>query len=229
MNWILENLNLIIILFILTFVIFGMIRGFFAQLEGFIVTITAFIFASIFAKPLLNFFSEKTSLVSNLSQSISQFISNSFPPLSSIEMSTVNDSLASLPLPANVVSSIQRSLDLSQSESINLCDVIGGSLAGYIVLALCYFAVFIAVKIIFKFIRIFAVFIRRIQLLKLTDIILGAALGFIKSILIIYAVTFLINLLPFSWLESIKQAIDSSFVLKFMSEHNLFSWLIGMI
>ena len=116
----------------------------------------------------------------------------------------------------------------SEALPVTLSSLLSLLFAYYIMIAISFIVLFILVKLIFIIISSFlpkATFTP----LKVVDKILGGAIGLFKAAVVVYLLLLIISLLPASFMAPVNENIQSSVLVKYLSDTNLLGKFFGKL
>ena len=111
----------------------------------------------------------------------------------------------------------------------NIGDYLSNLLAHYIILLLAFVILVIVSKILLTLVSKVLKKIVELPGLKDIDRFLGVLWGIAKAAIIIFALMFIIELVPGDSLIEVKKAIDTSIVASFLQEYNAVTYAISWI
>jgi len=218
--------DIIIIVLLLLFLIIGFASGFFKQLVGVLGGMVALVAAFLLCKPAANLIFENTEWMPSLANVIADAL---HLPDTTVEAQNITSALIDVNVPGFIKTSVIDIAEKLNEATVNISVIVSQTIAKYIIIIACFFLILILVKILSKFLKGLANHIKNIPVIGIVDRILGLVLGLIRGVLLVYMLLFLIDLLPFSFLDTVKTAISSSGIANFMIQHNIFIMLFSLI
>ncbi|HBK01622.1 MAG TPA: hypothetical protein DDY77_01135 [Clostridiales bacterium] len=219
------GLDLVIGIILLIYGIIGIVKGFFKELLGFIGTTVSFIVAAIFCVKLATLVIENTAW----DDSLATLIAGNFPN-DEVALSALPDALSSLNIPFFLNTPIIDYATSLNTETVVVSAVIGGTAAKYIMIAASFLAIVLAVKIICAIIGgIMKALKTALPFIKGFDRLLGLLLGIVKGAVFVCGLLYLLELIPISQLDFLREEVASSALATFLSKNNLFVWLTSLI
>ncbi len=228
-NWVLNNLDLVLILLILGFSAIGAFRGFFAQLGGTLTTIIGIIVAIFLSKGLMALLCKFTNFDDALYNSFIQFINNKYSFLSSVELSKLETTVTSLPFPEAVRNSVLNFCNSQNASVVNVGEALATYLAQYAILLICFIIIFILVKLGFFLLRRFGENLREIEIVRKVDTVLGAFLAVFSLYRKLSLIFLIISIIPFGFLHGLSVAVSSSHIATFITNFNFFGFVLSLV
>ena len=197
------NTNIIIIAIILLFTFLGYKRGLIKVAINLCTFIIAIIIALLFYKPIANVIISNT----NIDESIQTAITESILP---DDMSSTEEVEIYTELP-NII--------LKNSE--NTVESISNSFSTIIIETACLLIIFIAIKIVLKFITVLADLIAKLPILNQFNKLGGTLYGILEGVFIVFVGFALISLIAPLIDVSILNSINDSTIGSILYNHNL--------
>lgn len=208
-------INVIALVFVLGFALYGLIRGFAKTFISMFGTIFSILFAILLCSSVATFLESKFSFVSTLSNSLTGVIGNIFGkeamdiPLSyateeTMRTAGVNGLLIKLVLSIKANGTYPPETTLGQ--------VICPTFAYYIVLIISVLALFIVFKIIFIVIGNIIRKAYNIKIVERLDRTFGFVLGFISGVIYFETIVMIIGAIPIGALQELYVLIENSSV-----------------
>ncbi len=219
--------DFIIIVFLLFFVVYGLIRGFLKQVMGLLSTVAAFIVAYIFCDNVANLLFDKTPI----GTSIAGWIQSLFGDSWNVEKSAseLSEFIASQNWPTFLSQAVIKAAESLDSATVNFAEVAGKTIAKYLLVSASFIALSLVCKLVFWLLEKLLSLIISHTPIKVVDKILGVLLGLAKGYLIISLVLFIVGLFSFEPADNFKAVLNQSAICSFFTEHNVFAWLFGKI
>lgn len=228
-SWVLENLNLIIILTFAGYGVYGLFKGFFGQLAGALATLIAIIIATMFSKALYSVVVKATPVDDFFLEKFSLWANNRFPSLKSVDAGKLSETVSSLPFPSIVKNTLNSLAGTADGGTVDLCMAVAQTFANYATLIICFVILFIAVKLILFFFRKMAKQLRTFTGFRLTDSAFGICLSLFQAFRFFSGIFFVVNFIPFSFMDTLKGAVADSSLATLITNYNLYAWLFGLI
>ena len=208
--------NLIIIGIIVVFLFIGFIKGFFSELLGIVGSVLSIVLAAVFCNALADFLIDKTEIFDWLKNGIASV----FPSdISSIE---------GLNLPEFIVNLINSYL--SSDDGITLAEAISTTISKLIISFASFFIILLAVKLaVFILSKVLKALADSIKVIGVTNRLLGALLGIIKGLLIVCGALYLIEIIPFEFLNGVRELADQSVLAQFFIKYNIYVLIFAII
>ena len=207
--------SLVILGLFLIFIIVGLVKGFFRQLFGFIGTIASFVLAALFCGKLVDYLVANTDFYVSVKGFFESFLH--IDPSATME---------SLDLPDFIRTFVEQYLAECGGE---LSEALSSSLARLTLLFGSFLAIALAVKIVcFILGKIFNSIAKSFSLVNAVNRALGAVLGLVKGYLFVCAVLFLIELIPFEFMNAIKEQIALSPVASVILSFNVYGLIFSL-
>lgn len=208
--------NLIIIGIIVVFLFIGFIKGFFSELLGIVGSVLSIVLAAVFCNALADFLIDKTEIFDWLKNGIASV----FPSdISSIE---------GLNLPEFIVNLINSYL--SSDDGITLAEAISTTISKLIISFASFFIILLAVKlVVFILSKVLKALADSIKVIGVTNRLLGALLGIIKGLLIVCGALYLIEIIPFEFMNGVRELVDQSVLAQFFIKYNIYVLIFAII
>jgi len=177
---------------------------------GLIAVIVAIILSLILYKPVTNIIIEKTEFDEGIENAIIEKFSVEAPEGAEVRYT-------------GILSQLETELGnaVNQTQNEVVYETVG-AMAEKVINLIVFIVIFTAVRVIMFALTFVADAITSLPILKQLDDIGGILYGFIKALLIIYAVLAVVNLIvTFTASTAISEAISSSYVTKFFYDNNL--------
>ena len=219
------GLDLVIGVILLIYGIIGIVKGFFKELLGFIGTTVSLVIAALFCVKLATLIIENTAW----DDSLATLIAGNFPN-DEVAISALPDILSSLNIPFFLNTPIIDYATSLNTETVVVSAVIGGTAAKYIMIAASFLAIVLAVKIVCAIIgALMKALENALPPLKHFNRLLGLLLGVVKGAVFVCGLLYLLELIPISQLDFLREEVASSALATFLSQNNLFVWLTSLI
>ena len=217
--------DLVFIGLLLLFAIFGLAKGFAAQLLGFIGGVVCFVLAIMLAAKTEVFLQNTFALTDTLSN----FYKNSLPNL--FDNSMLNMTLEEFQsyvqtnwgVPQFILKLLVDLLNGGVPSTTLVIDTLAPALGYYTALAAGFLAIYIVLRLLFAIITKQVGNLVKVPVLGTVDRVLGLVLGVARGLLTALIVLSIINVTPFSFLTDIKIAIENSKVVSLFAGIDIFS------
>ena len=213
----------IVVLVILAFlVINGFRKGFLRILLTTFSLVITLLLAAALVKPVSEFISTKTSIGTGIEEKVEDFISEKMEKVTNAKEDEIIDSL---PLPAFLKKSLQENNTITKYKEQGVTsfkEYAVKNITNIIVKAMSYLALMIIIFLLLRLLLMLTKFINKVPIIGGVNRILGAVLGLIEGLLIVWALCLLI--MTFSGSEfgaTCMEVINKSTVLKFIYDNNL--------
>ena len=113
--------------------------------------------------------------------------------------------------------------------TLTLNEIISPVIAYYVVCIISAVGLYIIFKILFYILGKFIESFRKIKVFGTVDSILGVVLGLIRGVIIIQIATIIISIIPIGFLQNLYISIESSSILSFINNINLFELIFTKI
>lgn len=219
------SVDIVIWAILLIYGIIGIVKGFVKELLGFVGTTVSFVVAAIFCVNIANFIMGKTTW----DESLCSLIASNFPN-DEVALSDLPSKITELNIPSFLSTPIVDYAASLNTDPVVVSSVIGGTAAKYIMIAASFLAVVIAIKLACTIIgKIMKAIGRVLPTIKLVDRMLGLLLGAIKGAVFVCGILYMLELLPISQLDFLREEVASSAIASFLSKYNLFVWISSLI
>lgn len=226
---ILNNLDLILVALFIVFIIIGAIRGMFSQLVGSISTMVALIFATVFCKVLYALVIKLPFFSNNYYNLVFNFATKTFPGLAEVSASDIPNAVSGLPLISAIKSSILNYAESDASLKVNLNVYIAKAVTNYTALAISFLLIFALLKLLFILLKKIGKSLREYNSIKTVDNVLGGIVGAFGLFRRLSFILFVIKIIPFSFLNELKQGIANSIIANFITTHNIVEWILSVL
>ncbi|MBP5372928.1 MAG: CvpA family protein [Clostridia bacterium] len=209
--------DIVIIAILLIFFIVGMVKGFLKQALGLVGTLAAFIIAFYFCRQLADFIIANTTFKAQLAAGIADFLGL---PDTMVEAENATAALADTNLPAFIISAIDTYIQDLNETTVNISVVVSEALSEYIIVFASFIVIFIGVKIASLLLRLLTSMVKKIKAVKFVDKLIGAAVGLVQGLLIVYTLLYLVDILTFDFMVPVQEAVANSQLATYLSEYN---------
>lgn len=231
----------IVLIFVLAFLAFFVFRG---HRKGFLrAALTTFSFVIVialstaFTTPVSNFL-ENTFVGNKVENSVSNFVESKVEDFIGEDGGSISESeedtfLESLPLPSFIQNNLKTSNTLEEYAQLQVKSFEEYTTAKFteiIISAIAYVLVMIIAWILIRLILKFAGFINKIPIIGGLNRFLGALLGFLEGLLILWALGLvIIAFSSTSFGSAAVETIQSNALLDFIFDNNLLVVMFGML
>lgn len=200
----------------------GLLEGFVKAFLSFFIVIVAAVAAKLFSPSLVNLIKTKTTLYTNISQSISQKMSLVFT--SSATTSDVTDSAQLHNIPQSLSKYLEKFITSTNKTVGSLSQAFGENAANIIVTAISFIIILLAVIIVCKLIVLILDKVMSLPVLNTFNKFGGLIIGIVKGALFAVVIaTVLYSLNVFLQLDVLSTAINNSVLIKYFYMSFLFS------
>lgn len=224
--------DIVALLFLALFALFGFIRGFAKSFLSVFGTIIAIVLAVLLAPALTELLQTLFSLINVVADSISGVLSNIFgEQLMNMDLSQASEEvLASSGLAGFIVKIVfQVKSDGEIPLDTTLNQIIGPTFAYYVVLIISAVVLFVLFKILFIVLRKVVKLAYAFPLVKNVDKLLGAVFGFVNGIFNLELVILAISIIPIALFQDIYAGIQASILANFIEDINLYGLLLNAL
>ena len=216
--------DIIIIAFLALCIVYGLIRGCFSQIVALLGGFAALILAFVFCKPLAELVIKNTNWLTSLAAKVADTL---HLPDTEVEAQEITAALSDLSLPVFVKSSVQELVEKLNVATVNVGQVVSQTIARYIIIDLAFVLIWLLVKIASKVLKKIAKGLKKTRLIGPIDRVLGSLIALLRGLILLYILLFLLNLLPFEFLNAARDAVAISAVAGFLTKYNLFIIIIA--
>ncbi|MBQ3166165.1 MAG: CvpA family protein [Clostridia bacterium] len=221
-----NSMDTIVLLIIVGFLIYGLARGFMKQVIGLICIAASFILAYTLSGVLCNAICNGTTIDEGLATSIRGIFSTVDV---TINKADTLETLSVLNLPEFLNSAILKYAEKIPFDEFNLAQIISETVTRYVLSGGSFMIILIVSRLLLILVKKLLSFIVDHTPLKVVDRILGAVVGLVKGILIVYLGVFLLSVIPIEGLNGVKELLSTSVIANFFMSYNLFGWLLGLL
>ncbi len=215
-----KYLVFIVIAILLIGIIVGVVKGFTNMLFETATTFVSLIFAAILCSPVANAICKNEKLMTGLTDKIASVmklkeLANKIP--------STDDYLKNINLPDVIKDKIASGILSGASKtSLNLANATAEFIAKLIIHIACFIVLFILAVVVLKLLDKFFDLVNKLPGLKQANKLLGAALGLVLALFIVWIAFALVTLLgATSFGSSMLQAISDNKFLSFLYNNNL--------
>ena len=219
--------DIVCLVIIAIFAIINGKKGLMGQIFKVACTVGALLLAYFFSEPLTAFVTDTFKLDALLSEKIHGLFDKGGAYLNEVTPENLQAVLAELKLPDFITELALNSINTGAFANIG--DYLSNLLAHYIILLLAFVILVIVSKILLTLVSKVLKKIVELPGLKDIDRFLGFLWGIAKAAIIIFALMFIIELVPGDSLIEVKKAIDASIVASFLQEYNAVTYAISWI
>lgn len=208
-------------------------KGLTKQVLGIAVTIGSLLIAYFFCDEVLRLADKLFSVSDKLAGALLNAGKNNEALNAAVSTESLAAAIQSMNLPQFIGDFAGKALATATQSYATIGQFLTHILSHYILIAVFFIITWILARIILSLIKKLLVNIVNLPGLNAIDKILGLVLGLIKGILILYALIYVVEILPNSIgnIESIKNALGESIIGGLLKQYNLvsvaFTWLVG--
>lgn len=225
-------INIIALIFVVGFALYGLIRGFAGTFLSMFGTILSILFSILLAPTVTSFLESQHSFVTTMSGKLSGILTNIFGDevMNLTLESASKESIKNLGLSTliiNLVLSFKKDGTIPINTTLN--QIICPTFAYYVVLIISAIGLFIIFKLIFI---VIANIIRKsynIQIIEKTDKVLGFILGLISGVIYFETVVMIIGAIPLGFMQNLHTLIYSSSLANFICLINPYDSILNLI
>lgn len=206
-------------------------KGFVKQIIGVVATIGAVLIAYLFCKDLLNLVNAQFGWQDKLADKLASTFSAKEVFNSALTEDNVRSAISSIGLPDFVSDAAVKLLSGTEGVAENVGAFLSTVLAKYLLLSLSFIVLFIVSRLLLGLLKMLIVKLFTLPILKGIDRLLAIILGLLKTVVLIYVVVYIIQLLPasVSFAEPVKEALDSSWIISVLNGPEVVSYVISKI
>lgn len=211
--------DIVIAVIMLVIIVINLKKGFVRQVIGIFASVGALIVAIAFCKTLAGFINDKFGWTDSLAAKIlSSFGDNGIFKLG-LNEDSIRQAVQAIGLPEFVSNLAVSLLGSAENPEATVGAYLSLLFAKYIITAGSFVALYIVARIVFGIIKHFIVKAVSLPIISQIDKILALALGILKSLIILYVVIYIVDLLPSSgeFLTVLKTAFSESVLVNFFS------------
>ena len=216
--------DIVVLIVLLVFAIIGFIRGFLTEALQLVATIASFLIAALFCAKLAGVIIDGTSL----DETIASWFVGSFPS-DEVTLDKLPEVLVALKFPSFINTAAIEYAQSLGTETVIISEVMSATLAKYVVIALSFLILSLAVKIICAILKWVFKLIKKIPGIGFIDRLFGIVIGIAKGAVYVCAVFYILQILPLDALSGIKEEIATAPLCKFLSEYNLFTFIFSLV
>ena len=228
------NVSLIVTIVVLVLLAFLMInglrRGFLRILLTTFSLVITLVLAAVLLKPVSNFIQNKTSIGIGIEEKVGDFIDEK---LAGVKDTKEDEIIDSLPLPSFLKKDLHENNTIAKykEQGVNsFRDYAVKNITTIAVKAITYLALMIIIFLLLRLLLMLTKFINKVPVIGGINRILGAILGLVEGLIIIWALCLLV--MSFSGSEfgaTCMKVINNSVVLKFIYDNNLLTLITSSI
>lgn len=216
--------DIVVLIALLVFAIIGFVKGFLIEAVQLVGTIASFLIAAFFCAKLASVIIDGTSL----DETIASWFVGSFPN-DEVSLEQLPEVLSALKMPSFINTAAIEYAQTLGTDTVIISAVMSATLAKYVVIALSFVILSIAVKIICVILKCIFKLIKKIPGIGFIDRLLGIVIGIAKGALYVCAVFYILQLIPLDALSGIKEEIAAAPLCRFLNEYNLFTFIFSLI
>lgn len=225
-------IDIVALIFILGFALFGFARGFAKSFVSLFGTIISLLLAILLCPAVARFIESKFSLVTTLSESLSGTLDKIFGE--TIMNTTLEQATEQSLSDAGVAGWIISLVILFKGEAavpmdVTLNHVLCPTIAYYIVIIISVIVLFILFKIILFLLSGLVKRLYVIGVIKVVDRVLGLVLGIISGIVYLDAFIILLSIIPINFIQNLYAHVLSSTFTMFLHNIDLFGFILNSV
>ncbi len=225
-------INVIALLFVIGFALYGLIRGFAGTFISMFGTILSILFAILLCPVVTSFLESNHSFVTTMSKSLSKILTNIFGKEvmgTTIEAAS-KESMKNLGLNSliiNLVLALKKNATLPTNTTLS--QIICPTFAYYVVLIISAIGLFIVFKLIFIVLAKITRKFYNINLIEKPDRTLGFFLGLISGVIYFETIVMLIGAIPLGFTQDLYALIYNSSVANFICLINPYDSILSLL
>lgn len=211
--------DIVIAVVMLIIIAVNLKKGFVRQVIGIIASIGALIVAIAFCKSLAGFVNDKFGWTDSFAAKIFSSFGDKEIFKLGLNEESIRQAVQTIGLPEFVANLAVKLAEGATDPDATVGAYLSLLFAKYIVTAGSFVALYIVARIVFGIIKHFIVKAVSLPIISQIDKILALVLGILKSLIILYVVIYIVDLLPSSgeFLTALKTAFSESVLVKFFS------------
>ncbi len=215
--------DFVILGLLLIFLIVGIAKGFLEQIIGVLSFAISFALAYFLCDIVGGIICENTGL----DETVAGWFSGIFDyEKASVAVGEVSEAVAKLPLPEFIRNAIVSYATSLGEAAVDLSVVVAATLARYLIVVISFIVLFIVGKLVCLLLKLILRKLVNATPLVVIDRLLGMILGALKGALLVLFLLFLVEILPFDFLDDVRANIDASVVGGFLKENNILLQLV---
>ena len=228
------NVSLIVTIIVLALLVFLMInglrRGFLRILLTTFSLVITLVLAAVLLKPVSTFIQDKTSIGTSIEEKVGDFVDSK---LEGVVNTNEDEIIDSLPIPSFLKKNLHENNTVTKYKEQGVSsfrEYAVKNITTIAVKAITYLALMIIIFLLLRLLLMLTKFINKVPVIGGINRILGAVLGLIEGLIIIWALCLLV--MAFSGSDfgaTCMKVINDSVVLKFIYDNNLFTLITGSI
>lgn len=206
----------------------GFVKTFFSVFGG----VVSFVIAILLCSTVARAMEDKFGIITSVSAWLEGVLNNVFGhDLMNTTLQQANErSLAEAGLTKWILEIVLSFKDAEGiSPDVTLNKIISPVFSYYIVAGLSVIVLYIIFKIIFYLFGEIIKKMHKFAPVRAVDGLLGAVLGIIRGIGIIYSILMFISILPFGFVQNISQEINNTVITAFFSKINVFEYIMSKV
>lgn len=223
--------DIVALIFIVVFALWGLIRGFVKTFFSAFGTIISLLLAVLLAPAVAEFVQTKFGAVDTVSQAVSGFLSDRFgEELMNMPLGQASkEVLSSAGLYGFIIDVVLTLKTDIPSSTANLKQIVCPTFAYYVVIIIAIIALFIIFKLIMRLICDIVKKMHKFKSIARLDKLLGFVLGLIHGIIILEFVILAVKILPIGFLQEIYAGVQASTFASFIEKISLYNILLGAL
>ena len=226
------TINIIALVFVLGFALYGLIRGFIKTFVSMFGTIFSILFAILLCSTVTAFLQEKYTFVTTMAGKLETVTNVIFgKELMNTTLETATQEVMKSAGLSSMVIGLALSFKGNSSipTDITLNQVVCPTFAYYVVLIISAIGLFIVFKLIFIVIGNIVSRLHNIKLLEKTDRMLGFFLGLIAGIIYFETIVMVIGAIPLGFMQNLYALIQNSSLAHFICVINPYDSILNLI
>ncbi len=224
------TIDVVALVLLLIYALFGLTKGFTKTFFSVFGSMLGVIIAMLIAPSVINFLQNKHSIIDSFRKSfysISQSLLGKELFSTPLALATKENLSGIAGFIANAVLSLKNNANVSADATVG--EAVATIFAYYALLLICIIVLFIILKIIFRLLGEIVKKAYKNKAIATADRLLGLALGVVNGIFNLEIIIMLIGILPIPLFQEITASINSTILVKFIQDINLFQLLFNNI
>lgn len=218
--------DVVCLLIVAIFSIVSLAKGFMKQAFKIVALVGSFVIAYFFCDELLAFVDSKWNLSDKFATKILALFSQNEAFSLAATVENVGTAIKSMGLPQFIADAATNALANVTTAYANIGEFLVELLTNYILMGISYIIILILSRLILGLIGKILSKIFKLPVLRGIDRILGFIYGAVIGIIVLYIGIYTIDVLPFEFLTTVKDALSNSMIGAYIQNNNLFAQLI---
>lgn len=222
--------DLVVVAIFLIFAVVGIAKGFTRKLFRSYGKIFAFILTAVLCGRFAIWLDNRFDVVDALSELFAGWIPKLFGESAAMPLDQFLAGGAEevSPLISGIVRQVCEGISIDPSASI--IDICAPVFAFYAIQVVSFIGLYILFWLFFRIVGlILQKIVRSFKIITIIDKLLGMVFGLLEALVLIYILLFVLSVLPFSFMETVNQAINASSLARYFAEHNLITVLGSIV